>query len=141
MKHPRLTATLGISAAAVVFAIAGAGPASADHGGGGNGGGGISDVRTAGACSAGSTWKAKAKPDDGRIQLEIEIDSNRVGQTWAVGITDNGTAIFTGNRVTRAPSGSFSVELRTANRAGVDHFIGTARNAGTGEICTAKVQL
>ena len=136
MIHPRLTAVLGISAAAAVFAIAGAGPAAADHGGGGNG-----DVRSSGSCSAGSSWKAKAKPDDGRIQLEIEVDSNRVGQTWTVGITDNANAIFTGNRVTTAPSGSFSVELRSANRAGTDHFVGVARNVATGETCTARVQL
>jgi hypothetical protein len=103
--------------------------------------GGVGDVRASGACSATSHWKLKAKPDNGRIQLELEIDTNRVGQTWAVRIADNSVGVFTGNRVTLAPSGSFTVRLLTANRAGVDHFVGTARNTLTGETCTAGVNL
>lgn len=71
----------------------------------------------------------------------MEVDSNRVGQTWTVRITDNGMQIFAGNRVTQAPSGSFTVRTLTANRAGVDHFVGTARNATTGESCLARVNL
>jgi len=39
---------------------------------------------TAGKCSAASHWKMKAKPDNGR--MELEIDSNRNGQRWAVRI-------------------------------------------------------
>ena len=57
----------------------------------------------------------KAKPDDGRIQLELEIDSNRVGQVWAVGITDNNVRVFSGNRVTTAPSGSIRPRVRTGD--------------------------
>lgn len=103
--------------------------------------GGASEVRASGACSVASHWKMKAKPDNGRLQLELEIDSNRNGQTWAVRITDNGVLRFAGNRVTLAPSGSFGVRLLTPNRAGVDHFVGTARNTRTGETCTARVNI
>lgn len=126
---------LPLTAAAL---LATAPAASADSGSGGGGGG---DVRTSGPCSAQSDWKMKAKPDNGRIELEFEVDSNRVGQTWSVRITDNGVQIFSGNRVTQAPSGSFEVRRLTANRVGVDHFVGTARNAATGEVCTGRVNL
>jgi hypothetical protein len=77
-------------------------------------------VRKSGTCTNGSTWKLKAKHDDGRIEWEFEVDTNRNGRVWAVKVTDNGRTVFSGNRTTRAPSGSFSVERRTANRAGVD---------------------
>jgi hypothetical protein len=71
----------------------------------------------------------------------MEVDSNRVGQKWAVSLTDNTVRIFAGNRVTTAPSGSFSVELRAANRAGTDRIVGTAHNTVTGEGCTVAVRI
>jgi len=97
------------------------------------------EVQRVGQCSASADWKLKAKQDDGRIEVELEVDSNRVGQTWSVRLTDNGTQVFAGRRVTRGPSGSFSVERHTANRPGVDRFVGTARNVATGETCTARL--
>lgn len=103
--------------------------------------GGAGAVIATGACSASTHWKMKAKPDNGRLELELEIDSNRNGQTWAVRITDNGTQIFAGNRVTLAPSGSFVVRRLAADKAGVDHFVGTARNLRGGERCTARVNI
>ena len=134
MTHSRISTIFAASVAAAAIAVGAAGTAAAQGGGGG-------DVRATGSCSAGSVWHVKAKPDDGRIQLELEIDTHRAGQTWTVAITDNATRIFTGNRATTAPSGSFSVELRTANRAGTDRFVGTTRNVRTGETCTARVSL
>ena len=66
-------------------------------------------VTASGSCG-GPTWKLKAQPDDGRVQIEFEVDSNVVGQTWTVKIADNGSTVFSGTRRTTAPSGSFSVE-------------------------------
>ena len=134
MNKTRILTVAAATVTAAAIAVGGTGTASAKSGRQG-------DVRTSGHCSAASVWKMKAKADDGRIQLEMEVDSNKVGQAWSVGITDNTVKIFTGSRRTLAPSGSFSAELRAANRTGVDHFVGTARNAGTGEVCVAKVSL
>ena len=102
---------------------------------------GSDGVRASGSCSAGATWKIKAKHDDGRIEVELEVDSNKVGQTWAVTIKDDGVVVFSGNRVTKAPSGSFSIEKRVANRAGTDSFVGVATNTKSGQTCTARVSL
>lgn len=135
MNLSRLVGITAISLATGAFALAGAGPAAAKGGGGGG------DVRASGHCSAASVWKLKAKPDNGRIDLELEIDTPRIGQAWAVGITDNRVRVFSGTRTTRAPSGSFTVELLAPNRAGADNFVGTARNTRTGETCTARVRL
>ena len=101
--------------------------------------GGSADVRANGSCSAASTWKLKAKPDNGRIDLEFEVDSNVNGQTWAVRIRDNGHLVFSGNRTTHAPSGSFTVDRLVTNRAGSDAFVGRATNATTGESCVGRV--
>jgi hypothetical protein len=97
------------------------------------------DVRSSGSCSGATDWKLKAKADDGRLEVEFEVDSNRVGQTWAVRLTDNGTQFFSGNRVTKAPSGSFEVETKPANRAGKDTIRATASNPKTGETCSGSV--
>jgi hypothetical protein len=92
-----------------------------------------------GSCSAGTDWKIKAKSDDGRIEVEAEIDSNQVGQTWSWKFKDNGTVFAKGQSTTTGPSGSFEVERKPANLAGTDHFVFRAVHAGSGEVCRATV--
>ncbi|GAB3072878.1 hypothetical protein [Phycicoccus sp. Root563] len=97
------------------------------------------DVRASGTCSKGSVWKLKAKADDGRIQTELEVDSNRVGQAWSVRLSDNGVLLWSGKRTTVAPSGSFTLGRLVANRAGTDRIRATATTTSTGETCSAVV--
>jgi hypothetical protein len=97
------------------------------------------EVRKSGACSAGATWKLKAKKDDGRLEVELEVDSNRVGQAWRVRVKDNGVLVYSGTRRTVAPSGSFEVERRIANRAGSDTITATATHAASGQTCSARI--
>jgi hypothetical protein len=92
-----------------------------------------------GSCSASSDWKLKVSPDDGRLEVEFEVDQNRNGQTWNVVLKHNGTTFFSGQRTTTAPSGSFSVTKRTANAAGTDTIVGRASNPKTGEVCRGAV--
>jgi hypothetical protein len=94
-----------------------------------------------GSCSANSSWSMKAKPDNGRLEVEAEVDSNRVGQTWHWVLRRNGNVAATGNSVTRRPSGSFTVSRRTGNRAGTDAFTLRAVNRRSGEVCRAHVAL
>jgi hypothetical protein len=94
-----------------------------------------------GACSGASDWKLKLSPQDGKTEVEYEVDSNVVGQTWRVRIFQNGNRIFTGSRVTQAPSGSFTVRLLAANPAGTDTFKGRAANAATGEVCVGRASI
>lgn len=98
-------------------------------------------VEAQGSCSGSSDWKLTAKPDDGRIEVEYEVDSNVTGQTWQVRISDQGAVVFAGSAVTRGPSGSFSVERKVPDRAGTDRFLAQARNAATGETCSGRVDL
>ena len=99
------------------------------------------DVIRRGSCTGATDWKIKAGPDDGRIEVEAEIDSNRVGQTWNWVLRHNGAIRARGQSITKAPSGSFEVERRTANAGGTDFFKFRAVNPRTGEVCVARVSL
>jgi hypothetical protein len=96
-------------------------------------------VRSHGTCTNGATWKLKAKHDDTRIQWEFEVDTNRVGRVWSVKVTDNGTMVFSGKRATVAPSGSFSVGRRSADRNGADVVSATATRGAAR--CTGQVRV
>jgi hypothetical protein len=114
-----------------------------DHGGdaGGTargGGGGSRATRVAGTCTDGSTAKLKVKPDDGRLELEFEVDQNRSGVTWAVRVRRDGVLVIRRNATTHAPSGSFSVEKKIANPAGSDRIAARATSP-SGEVCTASL--
>lgn len=98
-------------------------------------------TQSVGKCTGTAHAKMKAKHDNGRIELELEIDSNRNGQRWAVRINDNKVRITTTSRVTHAPSGSFTLRKLTTNRAGVDHFVAVATHPGTHQTCLVKVNL
>ncbi len=119
--------------ALLLVGAAGVAPAGAKGGGG--------DVRVAGRCTGRTTSKLKVKPDNGRIEAEFEVDSNRNGQRWNVRLTDQGVQVFAGTATTTAPSGSFEVERRIANRAGTDVIRATATNPATGETCSATASL
>ena len=93
-------------------------------------------IRT-GSCSGSATWKLKAKADDGRIEVEFEVDSNRNGQVWQVGLRRDGTLFFCGQRTTVAPSGSFDVERRISNSAGDDVIVGRATHGS--QVCRGQV--
>ena len=99
------------------------------------------EVRREGACSAASDWKLKVKPDNGRLEVEFEVDSNVVGQTWHVKLFQNGDRFFRGTRTTQAPSGSFEVRRVTDDTAGTDAFRGRAANPDTGETCVGRVSI
>jgi hypothetical protein len=96
------------------------------------------DVIRRGACSGASDWKLKLSEEDGRIEVEYEVDQNRVGDTWRVRIRHNGDLVFAGTRTTKGPSGSFEVEILQRNRAGDDVFGGRAVNLRTGEVCGGR---
>lgn len=93
-----------------------------------------------GSCSAATDWKLKAKPRDGRMEVEFEVDSNRTGQRWTYSLLHDGTVKASGTRTTRAPSGSFSVERRLPNASGVHTFSAVAKNVSTGETCQASLR-
>ena len=94
-----------------------------------------------GRCTAASTWKLALKHDDGAIEAELDVDQNRTGVRWTVALDDRGTRVFAGTAVTKAPSGSFVVARRIADRPGTDTIVARATNPATGEVCRATGSL
>lgn len=127
MRPTKITAAV----VALVAALSVAATASAKGGG----------QTVSGTCTAATTSKLKAKSDDGRIEVEFEVDSNRVGQAWNVVLEDNGSTFLHKRLKTKAPSGSFEARARPANKAGTDTILATATNAATGESCTATLSV
>ena len=99
------------------------------------------DIIRTGSCSGTADWKLKAGPDNGRLEVEFQVDSNRAGQVWRVRILDNGVLRYDALRTTQAPSGSFSVTRRIPNMAGTDHILARARNVRSGQLCIAKLSV
>src|SRR5688572_28033026 len=103
-----------VLAAALAATVAVPSAAFARHGDddGGDDRGGDRGVRVSGSCDGSSTAKLKVKPDDGRLEVEFEVDQNRNGVTWNVQVRRNGALAFSTRATTRGPSGSFSVERK-----------------------------
>jgi hypothetical protein len=98
-------------------------------------------VSASGSCSSGATWKVKASPEDGRLEAEGEVDSNRAGQTWWWSLKQNGTGIANSKSRTKGRSGSFEVRKVTRDRSGTDTFVFTARRSGTSVVCRGVVRI
>jgi hypothetical protein len=125
------SALAAVAATAFTLTAALLSPALASHGGGGD------DVRTSGHCSGSAHWKLKAKPDDGRIEVEGEVDSNVSGQSWTWKLKHNGSVSAHGTKKTGGGSGSFEVERRMTNLAGKDHFVFRAEHRG--QVCRGTI--
>ena len=94
------------------------------------------DVIARAACSAGSAAKLKLSGEAGRIEAEVEVDQNRNGVPWAVVLTRDGVRVARVVRLTRAPSGSFTLRRLIANPAGADVIRAVATRRG--ERCSVR---
>ena len=95
------------------------------------------DVLVAGKCSSATTSKLKLSEENGRIEVEFEVDQNRSGVRWTVSLTRNGTRFARLVRTTRPPSGSFEARALARNSAGAEVIRGRAVSP-SGEVCTAR---
>lgn len=99
------------------------------------------DVRVAGTCTLSSTAKLKLSPENGRVEVEFEVDENRNGTRWGVTLKRNGATVRSRSAVTRAPSGSFEVRAVIAAGSPSTKVTAVARRASTGEVCRATATL
>ncbi len=95
------------------------------------------DIRVRGTCTKSSTSKLKLSEEDGRIEVEFEVDQNRNGVRWNVAIAQNGKRVALMSRVTKGPSGSFEARIVAPNKSGKDAFRARATSP-SGEVCTAR---
>jgi hypothetical protein len=95
------------------------------------------DVLVRGTCTGRSTSKLKLSDDDGRMEVEFEVDQNRNGVPWTILLRRDGVRVATAVRVTRPPSGSFELRRVIANGAGTDVVSARAMRR-SGEVCSAR---
>ncbi|MGE0027130.1 MAG: hypothetical protein AB7O78_05625 [Thermoleophilia bacterium] len=137
-------AALSVAAlAAAPFAVAshGADDPAGDDRGGDRDRAARADVRVAGTCTLSSTAKLKLSPENGRVEVEFEVDENRNGKKWGVTMKRNGTTVRSRSAVTQAPSGSFEVRAVIAAGSPDTKVTAVARRAATGEVCRATATL
>jgi len=95
------------------------------------------DVIKRGRCrNSRATWKLKLSPENGKIEVEFEVDQNRNGQTWSVVMKLNGRVFSRGKATTRAPSGSFEVRKLAPNGAGSDTIVAVAKRGR--QVCVGR---
>jgi len=94
------------------------------------------DVLVRGTCTSSTTSKLKLSEEDGRIEVEFEVDQNRNGVRWSVLLRRPTTVLVRTTRVTRAPSGSFELRRVVADLAGRDRITARATSP-SGEVCRA----
>jgi hypothetical protein len=93
------------------------------------------DVRRTGTCSGGSTSKIKLSREDAGLEIEVEVDMNKINKRWLVTITKAGKQVYRQFRRTAAPSGSFEVKKLVAGPVG-GQVVAKAVSSSTGEVCT-----
>ena len=135
-EHPMKTRTAlaALTLSALALPLAAMAPATASHSQG-------TAAGSHGGCGGPAVWTLKAKPDNGRIDLEAEVDSNRAGQVWDWTIKHDGNVFAKGSSTTRGASGSFTVHRRPANKAGTDRFVFRAERRATGDVCRGTISL
>ena len=98
------------------------------------------EARVVGVCTEASTSKLKLSQEDGRIEVEFEVDQNRNGVTWTVVLERGTRVLFRGTRTTRGPSGSFELRRVVSDLAGPDRIRARATRRGP-ETCRAAATL
>jgi len=126
MKHSGTRAVLAASMLGAAMAIASLPGATLAKDG---------DIVRTGSCSGGADWKLKLSPENGKIEVQFEVDQNQNGKTWNVVLKRDGVRVFKGQRTTRAPSGSFELRRVIANPPGADTIKARARQLSNGQVC------
>jgi hypothetical protein len=128
MSRPHLIALAVAVAIAAALAAASVPVASAKDRGA---------VRVAGVCTQNSSAKLKLSREDGRIEVEFEVDQNRNGVPWRVTLRRSGVLVASTTARTHAPSGSFSVRRVVARTLATERITAVATRS-SGERCTAR---
>jgi hypothetical protein len=84
--------------------------------------------------------KIKLSPENGRLEVEGEVDQNRNGVRWTWSMRRGTRVVRRGRALTRRPSGSFEVRRLVANRPGADTIRFRARSS-SGEVCVATARI
>jgi hypothetical protein len=100
----------------------------------------LAGVRT-GHCSGAADWEIEVYHEDGRVEVEFEVDHSRSGSAWTWTMKNDGTEFAHGKARIKAHRDSFSVSRLTVNGPGHDHIVVRAVNVATGQVCRATATI
>jgi hypothetical protein len=100
----------------------------------------LAGVRT-GHCSGAADWEIEVYHEDGRVEVEFEVDHSRSGATWTWTMKNDGYQFAHGKATIKSHRDSFSVSRLSANGPGHDHIVVRAVNAATGQVCRATATI
>jgi hypothetical protein len=126
----RTSARVGAFAGALALTLVSVAPAFAHQ-----------DAERRGHCSGHADWRLKVKPDDGRLDVEGEVDANHSGQIWKWRLLHDGGVSYRGTKKTSGSSGSFKVERRVVDSPGRDGIGWRATNVRSGQRCHGYVAI
>ncbi len=90
---------------------------------------------------AGALVKLQVERDDGRHEVEVDIDNGQRGERWRVRIFQNGNRFFNDVRTVRGDDNDIEIDRDRRNTAGRDTYKLRAKNLRTGGACTVRVSL
>jgi hypothetical protein len=98
-------------------------------------------TRRRGSCSGGpGGWELRVQREDaGRLRVRFEIHDVPTGQRWQLFLSDNGTRIYTGTKISRR-GGEVRVRIVTRNRPGRDRIAASGVNTRTGTTCEGSLR-
>ena len=97
-------------------------------------------VEREGSCSGGpGHWNLRVRRESGDLFIRFNIVDVAAGQTWQVFISDNGSRIFSGTRVSSS-TGKVRVTTTTRDRAGSDRIAASGVNTKTGTTCEGSLR-
>jgi hypothetical protein len=96
------------------------------------------DTEKRGSCSSGARYDYEVEKDDGRFEVNFEVDSNRTNEQWRIQLWQDGKRYYSAVRTTDH-EGEADAEQNRPNTRGKDHFKARAVSLSSGEVCTVKI--
>ena len=97
-----------------------------------------SDIKR-GDCSGAATWKLRASPEDGRIDVDASVDSAGPGEEWKWRLLHNDSVTARNDATTKGPDGIFEIGRTVVDLKGGDELKFVARNVDTDEKCSGTL--
>ena len=97
------------------------------------------DVERHGTCSGAAHWEFDASHENGRIEMEFEVDSAKAGKTWHVKLSHNGSVFDTLNKTTDH-EGNFDVDRYVNDTSGTD-TLGAKAVSPSGQVCKGRLSI
>jgi hypothetical protein len=90
---------------------------------------------------AGANVKLEAERDDGRHEVQVDIDNGQRGERWRVKLFQNGDRFVNVVRTVGGDDRDIDLDRDRRNTAGADTYKLRAKNLRTGGACTLRVTL